>query len=184
MAVAQRAVDEVRQNGDSWTRKLQSQRANSIPRRRVTDCHLIVCNPNKENCNGKALYSNSIWGDCPMPMIWERSIDGFVRAMNAAFDAAYSAADDPRIANDPGVMAARVAAEVAQADVLKGIQAAQEAGGFFQRIKTGPALSRLSHAANIAEVNLRKTVNEALDLWVVQHLNEEPGLNVQSRSRP
>ena len=119
-----------------------------------------------------------------MPMIWERSIDGFVRAMNAAFDAAYSAADDPRIANDPAVMAARVAAEVAQADVLKGIQAAQEAGGFFQRIKTGPALSRLSHAANIAEVNLRKAVNEALDLWFVQHLNEEPGLNVQSRSRP
>jgi len=29
----------------SWTRKWQSQRGNSIPRRRVTDCHLIVCNP-------------------------------------------------------------------------------------------------------------------------------------------
>ena len=114
-----------------------------------------------------------------MPMIWESSIDGLVRAMNAAFDAAYSAADDPRIANDPAVTSARVAAEVAQADVLKGIQAAQEARGFFQRIQTGPALSRLSHAANIAEANLRKAVNEALDLWLVQHLNEEPGLNVQ-----
>jgi hypothetical protein len=96
-----------------------------------------------------------------MPMIWKANPTGFVDAMNAAFEAAYKAAARPLIANDPGVIAARVTAEAAQAEVLKGIRAA-DGYGFFQTMKAGPGLSRLAYEASVAERQLRKAIDQAL----------------------
>jgi hypothetical protein len=74
----------------------------------------------------------------------------------------YRAAALPLIANDPEVIAARAAAEAAQAEVVEGIRAAQDVHGFFQTMKAGPSLSRLANEASVAERKLREAIDQAL----------------------
>ena len=68
-----------------------------------------------------------------MPMIAEHSVQGFLKAMNAAFEAAYTEANDPSLSRNPQVAQALSAAKDAHAKAISAAHAAQCAEGFFGR---------------------------------------------------
>jgi hypothetical protein len=96
-----------------------------------------------------------------MPMIWETSVVGALGAMDAAFEAAYSAADNSRVALNPAVVTARAAAQAAHANAVDAVRAAQAAGGFLRAWKARLAVSRAGYAASVAEGNLRAAIRDA-----------------------
>src|SRR5690349_12078159 len=96
-----------------------------------------------------------------MPMIWETTSSGFLNAMNGAFEAAYSAASDPRISNNPLVIRALAAAKSAHADAIEAASVADAASGFFQSIKAGRNASKAAYLASTAEGKLRSAIEEA-----------------------
>jgi hypothetical protein len=129
--------------------------------------HISVTIPQPEreslSCRPRG-STQSLLGFLEMPLIAETSTSGFISAMNAAFDAAYAAASDPRVASCPPVVQAVAAAKVAQSNALAATEAAQAATGLFRSIKATMAASKAANQASVAEVNLRAAIEEALAL--------------------
>ena len=80
--------------------------------------------------------------------------------MNAAFEAAYNAADNPRIARNPAVVAARAAAKAAHANALDVVRAAQGADSFLSTSSASLDVSNAGYAASVAEVALREAIRD------------------------
>ena len=95
-------------------------------------------------------------------MIMETNSAAALAAMNSAFEAAYRVADDPRVARNPAVVAARATAEAAHASAVDAVRAAQAANGFLRTMKANIVVSRASYAASVAEVALRAAIRNAL----------------------
>ncbi len=96
-----------------------------------------------------------------MTMIMETNTAAALAAMHAAFEAAYIAADDPRVARNPAVVAARAAAKAAHADAVDAVCTAQAAHGFFRTLSANCFVFRTGYAASVAEVALRAAIRDA-----------------------
>jgi hypothetical protein len=96
-----------------------------------------------------------------MPMIQETSVPGFLNAMNAAFEVAYNAANDPSVARNPFVVQALAAAKEAHRRAVSAAHAAQGAKGFFRTLKATREASKAAYLASMAEGNLRAAIEEA-----------------------